>query len=418
MFIEKILTQAIKINQKKILQFPDRRNTDLSLPKNTKETKYLLYLHIPFCEKLCPYCSFNRYLFDLDLAKEYYIALTRELKIYKDYGYDFDEVYIGGGTPTILMEELGSTIELLKKLFSIRKISLETNPNHLTDENIKILKQLRINRLSVGVQSFNNTILKTIERYDKYGSGEEIKEKILLANDNFDTLNIDMIFNFPNQTLKMLEEDMDSIIELDIAQVTFYPIMFFESENDRNIKNLGKLNYKNEKIFYKKILNKLTGYYRPATAWCFSKKNGMIDEYIVNREEYLAAGSGSFGYINGSIYANTFSMKQYIERLNKNELPVDFTKQFSRKEQMLYDFMMCLFGLKLNIEKYNQKYSGNFYKELWKEIIFFKMIGSLTEKGGDLFITQKGMYHWIILMREFFTGVNNFRATLRNFVYL
>ena len=110
-----------------------REGANPSLPAARAGSPCLLYIHVPFCEKLCPYCSFNRVTFDEALCREYFGALRRELSLYKERGYGFEGIYVGGGTPTVMMDELAATLEHAKSLYPIREISVETNPNHLTD---------------------------------------------------------------------------------------------------------------------------------------------------------------------------------------------------------------------------------------------------------------------------------------------
>ena len=114
------------------------------------EKPRLLYLHVPFCEKLCPYCSFNRTVFDETLCREYFRALRGEIRIYKESGYDFRGVYVGGGTPTVLIDELEETLALARDSFDIREVSVETNPNHLIGENIAALRRAGVHRLRAG----------------------------------------------------------------------------------------------------------------------------------------------------------------------------------------------------------------------------------------------------------------------------
>ena len=209
-----------------------------SPPKPNKDNSYLLYIHIPFCEELCPYCSFARVKFEPSLALRYFDALEKEIEIYHELGYCFNNIYIGGGTPTIMPDRLGRIIELAKSLWQIKQISVETNPNHLRPEILRILKDAGINRLSVGVQSFNNQILQSIQRLQKCGTGEEIKEKLLLVNGMFDTLNVDMIFNFPNQTDEMLMQDIKTIEEVKMNQITYYPYNGRKSRKKRTCRKM------------------------------------------------------------------------------------------------------------------------------------------------------------------------------------
>ena len=122
--------------------------TETRMPAPTPGQAYMLYMHVPFCERLCPYCSFNRFPFREDRAKPYFENMRREMRMLKELGYDFDSVYIGGGTPTIMIDELCETIDQARDLFSIREVSSETNPNHLIPSYLEKLKG-RVQRLSV-----------------------------------------------------------------------------------------------------------------------------------------------------------------------------------------------------------------------------------------------------------------------------
>ena len=145
---------------------------------------YVLYAHVPFCERLCTYCSFNRFLYKEDWAREYFRHLRAEMHLVAGLGYDFASLYIGGGTPTILLDELAETIDLAKALFpGILEVSAETSPNHLSDEMVEILDG-RVQRLSCGVQSFDDRLLRQMDRYGKYGTGEEVFERLKNYDNN------------------------------------------------------------------------------------------------------------------------------------------------------------------------------------------------------------------------------------------
>lgn len=373
----------------------------------------MLYVHVPFCEELCPYCSFHRVPFNENLCRRYYSALRKEISIYKEMGFKFSGVYFGGGTPTVLIDELSETLNLIRESFLVEEISVETNPNHLTPERMEILRALGVKRLSVGVQSFDDSVLKSVKRFHKYGSGKEILERIKAVSDKFQTLNVDMIFNFPNQTLESLRKDLDCVIESKTSQVTYYPLMVSSRTLIEIEKTLGKMDPGKEKIFYETILETLSKDFFPSTAWCFSKKDGMIDEYVVNYEEYAGLGSGSIGYVDGYAYANTFNIQHYIASVEKGRLPISGRKKYTLKQRLQYDFLMKLFGLKLDLSRIKRKYGAKGLVLLLPEITFFLSIGALRKRGNLLYLTRRGLYYWVIMMREFFTGVNNFRDFLR-----
>jgi coproporphyrinogen III oxidase-like Fe-S oxidoreductase len=416
MFAEQFLTRYMRARMRRAMRFHSAFPLNGWIPpKQENDDPILLYLHIPFCDQLCPYCSFNRIKFDPAVAEEYFTCLRREIHIYHQLGYSFDSVYVGGGTPTILPTELQSTLRLVKELWPVKHISTETNPNHLTPKILGLLRELGVNRLSVGVQSFNDQVLQAIGRYDRYGSGTQIQRRLATARGFFETLNIDLIFNYPMQSEQMLLQDLRTVKTIEADQITFYPLMSARV-NEHNGDGLKTSRRTKEKMFYTLIRQELSDTYLPSSAWCFSRKDyeidwseNFIDEYIVDNDHYAGLGSGSFGYLQGTLYSNTFEISQYIDLLSKGILPVVASKRFSRLEQIRYDFLMKLFGGSLDRSYLEGKYRGLAILHVWKELLFFVLAGAIKVKNREITLTEKGYYLWVVLMREFFTGVNIFR---------
>ncbi len=373
----------------------------------------LLYLHVPFCEELCPYCSFNRTLYKEDICRRYFRALRAEVLLYKQRNFNFTGVYVGGGTPTILIDELEETIDLLRKTFPLREVSVETNPNHLDPKFLDPLRRAGVDRLSVGVQSFDDGLLQAMDRFKKYGSGEAIKERLEAAKGLFPTLNADMIFNFPSQTEKSLDRDLDILMGLGMDQVTFYPLMVSDSTRGLVEKTLGRVDFRKEEQFYKKIAGRIVPPYRFSSVWCFSKQDSMIDEYIVNYSNYAGLGSGSIGYVDGICYANTFDIEEYIRRVGAGEIPVMASRRFGIKEQVRYEFLMAVFGMVLDMQSLRDRFGREFDSHIWQIILPFYLAGALRYESGKFLPTRRGRYLAVVMMREFFTAVNNFRDFCR-----
>jgi coproporphyrinogen III oxidase-like Fe-S oxidoreductase len=409
--INQIITRRVRQEFARAMRFED--GVAPRIPEATQQKPRLLYLHIPFCEKLCPYCSFNRIVFDESLCRAYFRALRLELLLYKKRGFAFSGIYVGGGTPTVLIDELEDTLALARESFQIREISVETNPNHLTDANIAVLRRVGVNRLSVGIQSFDNGLLKAMDRFDQYGSGEAIRDRLKQVLGQFDTLNADMIFNFPSQRMDSLNRDLDILTEIGMDQITYYPLMVSDSTRERVSKTLGQVDDRQEERFYRRIAERLVPAYRFSSAWCFSKKTAMIDEYIVDYDEYAGLGSGSIGYLNGTCYANTFNIRQYIAQVGRGEMPLMASRDFGLKDQIRYDFLMKLFGMKLDIPALQKKFGGHLFRHLWLELVAFRLAGALRYAPPDYYLTPRGRYYWVIMMREFFISVNNFRDFCR-----
>ena len=408
-----IITKMAHREFARVVRFEEGKKPELpegdALPR-------LLYLHIPFCERLCPYCSFHSITFQESLGRQYFAALRKEILLYKEKGYDFRGIYAGGGTPTVMIDELEETLAYARECFPIKEISVETNPNHLTEKHIAALNRAQVNRLSVGIQSFNNNLLKAMDRYDKYGSGAVIAERLKATLGHFETLNADMIFNFPSQDLTMLNRDLDILIDMGIDQVTYYPLMVSDSTKDRVTQTLGRVDYGTEEKLYRQIEKRLATAYAFSSAWCFSKKkaDSIIDEYIVGYDEYAGLGSGSIGYLKGVCYANTFDIPRYIAMVNRGESPLWASRDFTPKDKMRYDFLMKLFATKMDLPALQEKYNGRFCLSLWPDILAFFLIGGLAYHKPHLYLTKRGHYMWVIMMREFFIAVNNFRDFCRN----
>lgn len=385
-----------------------------SLPPPEPARRYLLYVHIPFCPALCPFCSFHRVLLREDKAQRYFPALRAQIQRFADAGFRVGSVYVGGGTPTAVPDELERTLEHIDSLFGRQAPSVETNPSDLTPAVIAMLQRAGVARLSVGVQSFDDTLLRSMGRYQTYGSGAVIRERLAAVMDAIPTVNVDMIFNLPGQTRVMLERDLQVLAdELKVRQVSFYPLMVTASTRTAMRERMGGYGANRERDYYRLIRQCLAPAYRASSAWCFSRGASAIDEYIVTDDEYIGAGSGAFGYYGGLLYSSTFSLNRYVQLAAAGRSPVTMARKMSELEQIRYDFLTRLFGLSLDKAWFRRKYGARFERRLWREIAFLRAIGALRDTGPRLELTERGMYHWVIMMREFFTGVNRFREQMR-----
>jgi coproporphyrinogen III oxidase-like Fe-S oxidoreductase len=408
-----------------------RSTDDVSLPPAKPGQAYMLYAHIPFCEQLCPYCSFNRYPFSAERALPYFASLHVEMHMLKALGYDFQSLYIGGGTPTVMVDELCAFIDDARATFSIKEVSCETNPNHLTPRVLDLLEG-RVQRLSVGVQSFDDGLLQQMQRFGKYGSGMETLKRILAVAGRFESFNVDMIFNFPSQTEEILINDLAFILESGASQVSFYPLMASPAVSQSLAQTVGRVDYGREERFYHIICDALTGGKHPAftfgSAWTFNafKPQGrvslstaggntaMIDEYIVDYEEYPAIGSGGMSYLDGSLYVNTFSVKEYNRAISEGCMSVMGRTRFAKWDRMRYRFMMQLFGLRLDKRQWKRDFGCSVARGLPAEYNFFKAAGAISyEDDEKILLTPKGRYLMVALMREFFIGVNKVRDQAR-----
>jgi coproporphyrinogen III oxidase-like Fe-S oxidoreductase len=385
-----------------------------TLPRPRAGRRYMLYAHVPFCEVLCPFCSFNRYSFRETLARSYFAWLRTEMEAVARLGYDFWGLYIGGGTPTILVDELVKTIDLARSLFSIGEVSTETNPNHLTTARLMPL-QGRVDRLSVGVQSFDDTQLRRMKRFDKYGSSQQILARLQRYAGALPTTNVDMIFNFPGQDEAMLQRDLALLGQSGANQVTFYPLMASPAVEQALAKTIGKVDYRREPALYRFICEHLPPGFVATSAWAFGHgQQRLFDEYIVNYDEYVGIGSGAFSYLNGSVYSNTFSLREYHQALSEGYLSVTTRFPLSDRERFRYHFMMRLFCLSLDKREFEKTFAVPLERALWKEMAFMRLAGAFSRDDSQrLELSPVGRYLLVVLMREFFIGVNSIRDQAR-----
>jgi coproporphyrinogen III oxidase-like Fe-S oxidoreductase len=414
MLAERIVTHTVRfLNRSYLGQRP--ANVE-RLPDPTPGKAYTLYLHVPFCERLCPYCSFNRFLYGEDRARSYFRSLRQELHQASDLGYRFVTLYIGGGTPTILLDELCQTIDLAKRLFpEIQEVSAETSPNHITDETIAALKD-RVQRFSVGVQSFDDTLLQQMARYDKYGCGQEVFEQVQRAVGHFHSLNVDMIFNFPSQSRVMLERDIERVRATGANQTTFYPLMASPKNRIELARTIGRIDFGREAEYYRTVCDGLAPEFQPASAWTFSKDtNSMIDEYIVDYDEYVGLGSGALSFIGGRIYNNTFSLKDYERRIGEGRTAIaKMGKPYGRVSRMRYRFVTDLFGLRLDKERFYRDFGVSVDRAMPMELTFMKLIGGIaTNTSTEITLTDKGRYMLLVMMRETLAASNDHRDNER-----
>ncbi|MCL2491252.1 MAG: coproporphyrinogen III oxidase family protein [Coriobacteriia bacterium] len=412
MIAERLLSAVMTRENDRLLTLTP---TDLiRLPEPDQSKTYMLYAHVPFCERLCPYCSFNRFPYDRTRAEHYFKHLRTEMKLVADRGYNFASLYIGGGTPTVHIDELVATIDLAKQLFDIQEVSCETNPNHLTEKWIGPLTD-RVDRMSVGVQSFDDGLLAQMDRYDKYGSGESILESIQDIKGAFGNLNVDMIFNFPSQTEQMLRTDCDLVIESGCDQTTFYPLMASPVVEAQLAATVGRVSYEREAQYYQLICQELASAFEPATAWAFSRASDqMIDEYIIDYEEYIGIGSGAMSFVDSKLLVNTFSLAEYCERIAVGKTGVTHLHQFDIRDLMRYRFLMGFFGLSLDRAQFKEDFGVRIEAGLPVEMTYMRAVGAFDRYDADLItLSPKGRYLLVAMMRQFFIGVNNIRDEAR-----
>ncbi len=331
------------------------------------------YIHIPFCKKICSYCDFCKLYYSEVFINKYLDSLENEINKY--YNNDIlDTLYIGGGTPSAL------SIEELKRLFSIldgliKSVSLEftieCNIEDITREKLELFKENGVNRLSIGVESFNEDNLKFMERPPIDMS------KINLAKEYFDNINIDLIYALPNETLAILNSDLDNVLSLNVNHISIYSLII---EPNTKIKDISPIDEDLDYEMYKLICNRLKDYNHYEIS-NFSKSGYESKHNLTywNNNEYYGFGLGASGYVNGVRYTNTKSINNYIDnKYNRSEEVL--TNEDKEKYELILGFRK-LSGI--DLEEYKSKYN--------KDLLDNKVINNLLNEN-KLLINDNRIY--------------------------
>jgi len=372
-----------------------------------------LYLHIPFCETLCPFCSFHRVQHHQAQAQRYFHSLREEARRYHDAGFRFSSAYFGGGTPTTEPEELVATIDLVRELFGVRDISVETNPRDLRPEILEPLRAAGVSRLSVGVQSFDDRLLRGMQRFGTYGGGEEARAHLSRAAGLFPTLNVDLIFNLPQQDLESLERDLEIFRGTGANQVSFYPLMTAPGAAKKMAASTGLPDRRRLRRFYQTILGRLTPEFSPTSAWCFTRQGKSSDEYIVQADYYVGLGSGAFSYLDGTLYSTTFNLDTYEKRIAEGLTGITVKNRLSVGDQLRYSLLVKMFGLRLDREWALKRFGRRFFRRLWGELRTLEWLGAARRDERGWQLTERGMYWLMLMMCAFFESVAEYREAMR-----
>ncbi len=365
-----------------------------------------LYIHIPFCEAICDYCDFPKLQYFRNFAIKYIEKLKEEINSYH-IDKNLKTIYIGGGTPTALEDDLFE--ELLKFIFPytqvVEEYTIEANPESLTLTKLKIMKKYGVNRLSIGVESTDDEILKFINRHHTY---QDVINAVIKAKEvGFNNINVDLILGLPHVKKDGLKKDLDNLLSLPITHLSCYSLsihphtVFFlkgfkENEGDK------------EREYYDIVEEK-------------TKANGFIHYEISNfakegyesqhnftywkDERYYGCGLGAAGYIDDYRYTNTRNLDRYLSGQfieEKEVVTIEDDKEY---------FLMT--NLRTNrgviLKEYNDRFHSDFYGD-YQDIIDGFIKGNLLiydKEKGNIYPTYEGMMILDTMLVDFFNQNGN-----------
>lgn len=346
-----------------------------------------IYIHIPFCNNICSYCDFCKMYYNHDLVDKYLIALNKEIKE-KYQNNIINTLYIGGGTPSSLnLIQLDKLFLLLKQIRTNEntEITFEMNVNDITKELLQKLKDNKVNRISIGIETINDKFLKLLNRDH---TKQDVIDKIELSKQYFNNINVDFMYAFPNQTINDLKLDLDFFKSLNVNHISIYSLIL-EKNTKLYIDNISPLNEELESKMYYYIINylKKIGYVHYEVS-NFSKMGYESKHNLTywNNEKYYGFGLGASGYIDNIRYTNTRSINHYLDGDISLEKEI-ITKNIDMENEMIL-------GLRkmegVNLKKFFDKYQENI-KDVFKiDDLLDK--GILKIKGEYIYIDKKYLY--------------------------
>ncbi len=360
-----------------------------------------IYIHIPFCVKKCGYCDFYSVKWDEESENKYIHSAINEIKSYNELSskYVVDSIYMGGGTPSIInpknLEKIISTIRCLFTVEENSEISMEANPNSLW-ENIKTYGEIGINRLSIGIQSLNDNILKRIGRI--HNSKEALQAIDRAISFGFENINADVMFNIPGQTVDDINDTISKLVTKQIRHISFYSLKLEEGTPMYLLK-------KNKKIVMPEEDLEREMYYAGRN---IMEKHGLMQYEISNfsvkgyecrhnlkywkQEEYIGIGPSAHSFLGNVRFSNPSDLTEYITS-GENGVFERNTLEEMDENDIKFEYIMLRLRLTegLKFADFKNKFSIDF-KEAYKEQIKHLTENNLIESDDDAIrLTKRGM---------------------------
>ena len=363
-----------------------------------------IYLHIPFCERKCRYCDFLSFPYaETNILREYAVALKEEIRIQSEaWPYRLvDTIFIGGGTPSLLEpNDVGMLISCIKENFHVSidpEITLEANPNSVTEQKLRDYRAVGVNRLSLGIQSFDNDVLRFLGRLHDKNQALNAYQKAKRAG--FDNINLDLMFGIPGQTMKKWTDTVRQATFLRPQHISLYSLSIEEGtplaaslEKNEFMQTPQAL----DREMYHEALKMMrqAGYthYEISNA-ALPGREGRHNMKYWSYKEYLGLGLGASSFIHGSRYKNVDSMIDYLECIKTHTAPIDAgsVENYTLREEMgIYVFTGLRRAGGISLEHFRKCFGQELF-DVYSDEIVKKNKGLLVHAGDRLYLTEYGM---------------------------
>ncbi|MET0088052.1 MAG: radical SAM protein [Sedimenticola sp.] len=358
-----------------------------------------LYLHVPFCKNLCSYCPYNRKPYEKTQFSWYERSVRQEIDLYTPYLKDmeFISLYIGGGTPTIDVDGLVRILEHLKDNLAIDcDICIELHPSNMNTHCLEELQRVGVNMLSVGVESTSDSILKAIGR--NHDSRMALNSTRRAVEAGFASVNVDLMFALPGQTLEDWVNDLHAVTDLGVDQISTYPLFSFPYSDLGQAQHITEVT-RPDSGTVRNLLHltdshaRENGYERCAV-WSWIKP-GQKKFSSITRHHYIGFGPSAASMTGTDFYVNTFDVEAYAERLPKRR-PVALSMPIDQRLEMAYWLYWRTYELKIMEQDFQCVFGTDVSLDqiFWPLFRPFQLLGMMRRVDGGYEITTSGAY-WI-----------------------
>ena len=383
--------------------------------------KISLYIHVPFCKKKCSYCDFVSYEnVEENLIDQYFQALYEEIRAYRTLlngNYTVETIFIGGGTPNfVAVEYIEKLMQVLFDSFEVEKdaeITMEANPNgHSSKEEMLRYKKAGINRLSLGLQSADDALLKEIGRSHCF---QDFQDAFAAARQaGFDNVNIDLIFGFFGQDRKAFEDTVQYVVQTQCEHVSAYSLKLgeetplYETYMEQGI-DVEEEDWEDREM-YRYVCRELeeNGYEQYELS-NFAKK-GYFCKHNMNywdTKEYIGFGVAAHSYKDHARFFNTSDLEQYLEDIKRNASAIEEIEQLNlqkRKEEFIIMGLRKTKGFE--VDDYTRRFGSDFFADYEKETAYLIEAKLIETDKKNVWLTEEGKDFANIAMMEFITEIN------------
>ncbi len=398
--LRRLLAKENHIALENRISLLDRRLRDID--------EFGLYLHIPFCRQICPYCPYNKEIYHPEIAERYARAVIEEIDIYSEMVGDrpVTSFYIGGGTPTtMLYSGLDKILEHVFESFNMQcGIHMESHPDDLSLDNLNVIISMGVEHLSIGVEALQDHHLKTLHR--PY-TVERVRAAVERAvGQGFKCVNADSIFALPNQTYSEVEQAGYALVEMGVDQVAAYPLFRFPYTKWAHISKEN--NYRRFSVFKRRkmlgILERIfydAGFER-TSVWAFTR-SGVPKYCSVTVPLYIGLGASGGSYLKDVFYLNTFNVHEYIRALESGRMPIALSLDLSENVQMAGWLYWRIYETRFKRSDFQKRFGKEFDEVYGEYMRRLSLVGFLSDDRDEIVLSDNGAY-WLHVLQDLFSN--------------